>query len=271
MDPTAATDFLQSAAAGSAGGRLIYLGLGRRLPALLSYLVFIAILTFLYGVIDRFSKLYFWIYVFLAPLENIFSILVVRELLTLMFKDYPGIRTVGRWAMYAGIVVSAGTSLALTKFFWNTGAQGRRKWGIFYFEITQRSIVFSLVVVIFAILFVLSKYPLNLSRNTYVSCIFFSALFLSEAARLLLDSMARVACTTISVDQGEAILDRALSLQLGISAAAGSGLRFPRTAVPTPQEDHLLQQLEALNKMMARSGQTVDIPSIFFGKLANPR
>jgi hypothetical protein len=186
-------------------------------------------------------------------LENIFSILVVRELLTLMFDNYPGIRTVGRWAMYAGIAISAGASLALTKFFWNTGASGRHKWGLFYLEVTQRSIVFSLVVVIVAILFVLSKYPLHLGRNTYVSCIAFSALFLSEAARLLLDSTTRVLHIDF-VDQAESVF---IALCLGSWAFMLRPAAAPvaRVAFSTPQEDHLLQQLDSLNQLMSRAAK----------------
>ena len=253
MDPTAASEFLQSVAAASAGGRLIRLGLGRQFPAFLGYVIFIAILTFAYGTMDRYSKLYFWTYVAIGPLENIFSILVVRELLTLMFDHYPGIRTVGRWAMYAGLAISAGASLALTKFFWNTGAKGRQKWGLFYFEVTQRSIVFSLVVVIVAILFVLSKYPLRLGRNTYVSCAFFSALFLSEAARLLLDSTARVLHIDF-VDQAESVF---IALCLGSWALMLQPKAVPvaRIAVSTPREDHLLQQLDSLNQLMSRAAK----------------
>jgi hypothetical protein len=130
MDPNAATEFLQSAAAIAAIGRLIYLGLGRRFPALLAYASFVAVLNFAYGVMARSSKSYFWTYVAIGPFENIFSILVVRELLTMMFHNYPGIRTAVRWAMYLGIVLSTGTSVALTRFFWNTGAGHRTKWGV---------------------------------------------------------------------------------------------------------------------------------------------
>jgi hypothetical protein len=174
-------------------------------------------------------------------------------LLTLTFDNYPGIRTVGRWALYAGIALSVGTSLAMTRFFWNTGAKGRQKWGLFYFEITQRSIVFSLVVVIVAILFVLSKYPLHLGRNTYVSCAFFSALFLSEAATLLLDSTTRVLHNDL-VDLIESIF---IALCLGSWAFMLRPAVAPiaRVAFSTPQEDHLLQQLDSLNQLMSRAAK----------------
>ncbi len=231
----------------------MYLGLARQFPALLGYFLFVAVLESAWAVMEQSSRIYFWTYVLIEPLEYIFSILVVRELLTLMFDNYPGIRTVGRWAMYTGIVLSAGTSLALTKFFWSTGAKGRHKWGLFYLESTQRSIVFSLVVVILAILFVLSKYPLHLGRNTYVSCGFFSALFLSEAVRLLLDSTARVLYNNFA-DRTESIF---IALCLGTWAFMLQPAAAPvtRVAYSTPQEDHLLQQLDSLNRLMSRAAK----------------
>jgi hypothetical protein len=253
MDPNAATEYLQSIAASAAAGRLIYLGLGRRFPALLAYAFFVAVLNFAFGAIDRYSKLYFWTYIAIGPLENIFSILVVRELLNVMFEHYPGIRTVVRWALYLGIVLSTGTSVALTKLFWNTGARHRTKWRLLYFEVVQRSIVFTLVVVIIAILFVLSKYPLRLSRNTYLSYAFFSGLFLTEAVRLLIDGMTRALYTDL--------VDWTASVTIALCLGSWAFLLRPepapaaRVAFSTPREDQLLHQLDSLNQIMSRAAR----------------
>jgi hypothetical protein len=201
----------------------------------------------------RSSKSYFWTYVAIGPFENIFSILVVRELLTMMFHNYPGIRTVVRWAMYLGIVLSTGASVALTRFFWNTGAGHRTKWGLLYFEVAQRSIVFSLAVVIVAILFVLSKYPLHLGRNTYFSCAFFSALFLSDAVRLLIDGMTRALYTDFVDWTASAFI--ALCLGSWALLLRPEPVPVKRIAFSTPQEDHLLRQLDSLNQLMSRAAK----------------
>ncbi len=253
MDPNAATEFLQAAAAVSVCARLVYLGLQRQFSALLAYVSFIAVLNFSYGAMHRSSAVYFWTYFAIGPWENIFSILAVRELLSLMFQNYPGIRTVGRWAMYAGIVLSAGTSIAITRFFWHTGASGRHKWGLFYLDIAQRSIVFTLAVVIVAILFCLSKYPLHLGRNIYVTCSFVGALLLSETARLLIDGMTRALYTnfvdwTASVFFAFCLAGCAVMLQPETA-------KVTRVAFPTPHEDYLLHQLNSLNDLMVRAAR----------------
>jgi hypothetical protein len=248
-----AAQFAQVLAAAVAAGRMLYLGLGKRFPALLGYLIFIACSSLCYSILDPRSKPFFWVYVFLMPLESIFKIFAVRELVMLTFDNYPGIRTVGRWTMYAGLVISITASLLLTRVFWTVGAHGRQKWGLFYFEVAQRSIVFALAVVIIAIIFVLSKYPLNLGRNTYVSCTFFSVLFLSEAAQLFVDAMMRELYNRYA-DWTEQFI-------IVFCLVGWAALLKPQTATAArvaftgPQEDLLLQQLDSLNRLMSRAAR----------------
>lgn len=252
MDPHVTTEFLQSAAASFALARLIYLRLARTFPAILAYVIFTASLNFAYAVMERSTKPYFWTYVVIGPFEGVFSILVVRELITLMFGDYPGIRTVGRWAMYVGIAGSGVATLVLTKYFWSAGAT-RRRWGIFYIQVEQRSVIFTLAVIIAAILFVLSKFPLRLDRSTFVSCISFSILFLSEAARLFIDATVRAVHNDL-VDWSESVV---IALCLGSWAflVRPETAQAPRAVLTTPHEGRLLQQLDALNQMLTRAAR----------------
>src|ERR1700748_1963100 len=115
MNLDTASEFVLATAATVAAGRLLYLGLGRRFPALLAYLIFTVAGTVCPIVFNTTSRLYFWIYLSLVPLDCIFSIFAVRELLMLTFDNYPGIRTIGRWAMYAGMGLSVTVSLVLTR------------------------------------------------------------------------------------------------------------------------------------------------------------
>jgi hypothetical protein len=250
----AVAELLQSASAGAAVARLIYLKLPQRFPALSSYLAFLAVVNLGFGLLDQTSAIYFWCYIVLEPLKCVLSVLAVRELLSLAFDYYPGIRTVGRWAMYAGVAVALGISLTLTGFFWSGTATGRAHSRLFYLEVSQRSIVFSLAVVIVAILFFVSKYPLHLSRNTLVSSVFFSVLFLSEASRLLLDSFApRLNIDYVDWTESGFIVICLIgwaTLLRPEPRTARARIKFSR-----PQEDHLLQQLNSLNQLMTRSAR----------------
>lgn len=253
MNPDFAAQFAQVIAAGMAAGRMLYLGLGKRFPALLGYLLFIAGSSFCYSILDRGSKSYFWAYLSLVPLESVFRIFAVRELVMLTFKNYPGIRTVGRWTMYAGLAIALTASILITRVFWTAGANGRQKWGLFYFEVAQRSIVFALAVVIIGIIFVLSKYPLHLGRNTYVSCAFFSVLFLSEAAQLFVDAMMRELYNRYADWTEQLIIVFCL---IGWAALLKpEAATVSRVAFTGPQDDRLLQQLNSLNQLMSRAAR----------------
>ena len=254
MDLHDAPDLIQAAAAGAAATRLIYLKLAKQFPALLAYLVFQAGINLGFGLLNDTSPPYFWSYIALEPLGCVLSVIAVRELFALTFDDYPGIRTVGRWVMYAGVAIALTASLLLTGFFWSGAALGRAHSRLFYLEVSQRSIVFTLAFVIVAILVFLSKYPLHLSRNTVVSSVFFGALFLSEASQLLADSLA----PRLNIQYA----DWSAGVFMSLCMACWAVLLKPETRrVPaqvrfsSPHEDHLLQQLNSLNQLMTRAAR----------------
>jgi hypothetical protein len=251
MDWHIVREFVQSAAALIALVRLAYLNLTRQFRALAWYLSLLFVSNLLGGGLSRQSMTYFWYYFAMIPLESVAGIFAVRELIALIFANYPGIRTVGRWALYAGIGLSAGTSLALTRLFSYSGP--RQKWGLFYMETAQRSINLTLMIAIIAILFVLSKYPLNLGRNTYLCCGFFSAIFLIGAAQLLVDSSQRLLFYELA-ETAAAISISACLFAWGFLLRTQTA-PAPRIAVPTAYEDRLLHQLESLNSLVTRTAR----------------
>lgn len=245
----AATELIQAIGALIAVSRLIYLSLARQFPALLVFLAFLAVIDIGFGLQNPTSVAYFWSYIALEPLKCLFGIFAVRELLTLTFSDYPGIRTVGRWAMYAGVSLSLTVSLLATGFFWSGGAAGRAHSHLYYLEISSRWVFFSLAIIIATILVCLSRYPLHLPRNTLVSSLFFSTLFLSEAARLLLDSLMPE-LHNHSVDWAESAV--IFICLIGWAIFLRSESKVPRPIhYSGPREEYLLRQLNSLNELMA--------------------
>jgi hypothetical protein len=253
MDPHAATDFLQTAAAVAAVTRLSYLNLLRQFPSLVAYLVLLAVINLAFGLLNPVSAVYFWSYIFLEPIKWIFSIFAVRELFALTFHSYPGIRTVGRWATYAGVIFALVVSLLATLFFWNGGPHGRST-TLFYFEVSQRSVVFTLALVIVTILLFLSKYPLHLSRNTMASSVFFSALLLSEALRLVVDTLAPRLFNHY-VDWSHSVFNAVCLIGWATMLRPELETLPAQVTFTTQREDQLLQQLNALNQMMTRAAR----------------
>jgi hypothetical protein len=177
----------------------------------------------------------------------LFSLLAVRELFALVFIDYPGIRSIGRWSMYIGISLATLASFLVAGLFRRTSAHGSRH--LFYLEVAQRSIVFSLVIVIATILFFLSRYPLHLGRNTYVSSALFSALFLSQAATLLIDSL-QSRLYLVAVDRAGAAFIVLCLLAWAFLLQPDSPPKTVHISFADPKEEHLLGQLAALNQLL---------------------
>lgn len=244
---------MQAAAAAAAAARLIHLKFARRFPALVSWLVFLAGIDLCFGLLDRASPGYFWAYIVLETLKCALSIIAVRELFALTFSHYPGIRTGGRLAMYAGLVLALSISVPLTHFFWDGGPNGRSA-DLFFFEVSQRSVVFTLALVIATILVFLSKYPLHLSENAQLSAVFFSILFLSEAVRLFIDSTAPKLSNPLT-DWPEALFVFACLVSWAALLKPESARAPARVTFSPPQDEHLLQQLDALNNLLTRASK----------------
>lgn len=251
VDPHAIREFLLSAAAAWAAWRLISLGLGQRFRGVLTYVGLFAAIEFAFSILDIRSSLYFLVYFFMRPVLCTCAVVAVRELLAVMFLEYPGIKTVGRWAMYAGILLSAGFSIAITTLIWTVGAAGRKKWALFYLDIGERSIVMTLVVVILVILFVLSRYPLHLGKNTVATCVFFGVFFLCQSAQLFAASIA----PDLFNAAADWVADSSMALCLGGWALTLRPEEAPsrQAAFSSPAEDGLLRQLDAFNKVLVRA------------------
>jgi hypothetical protein len=252
MDTESLAEFLEAAAACVVTARLLFLGLANRQPALLAFLLSTGLIMLALGSFSPVSIPYFWVYVASIVVSWVVSIFAVREMFALALDDYPGIRTAGRWAMYGATGIAVTASLAVTTLFWNGGAHGES--GLFYVEVVNRSVVLTLAAVVASILVFLSRYPLHLHRNTYVSTLFFSAVFLSEAAEMLVDSL--------SPHLFSAWVDKTQIVFAAVCFAGWALMLRPETAgapapvsVENPADQQLLQQLESFNSLLARVGR----------------
>jgi hypothetical protein len=251
MQAQSLAELFQASAAAIAATRLIYLGLSGRQPALLTFLILDSVSLLTLGTLNQKSHAYFYMYVVFDALHWVVSIFVVREIFELVLERYPGIKTTARWAMYGALVVALLSSVLITFVFWGSGPQTRGN--MFYVLVADRSIVFTLSFIVISILLVLSRYPLDLNRNTYVSSIFFSIFFLSDALVTLIDSL--------ETQLYSSLID---TLQVGFAALCFAGwaivlqpAREAATVVKfqSPEDHELLQQLESLNRLLSRVGR----------------
>lgn len=237
---------IEAAAYAFAAWRLLALGLMKRQPGLALFLLFGCLSQVTASAAQKHSALYFWTYIGLTLIDNVISVIAVRESLALVLDDYPGIRSVSRWTMYGAVIAALVSSLAIDAAYWRSDVRTN----LYYIEVANRSVVFSLTVVVASLLIFLSHYPLNLSRNRLVSSVAFGALFLSEAATLFADSMARHLYLPLADEVGS-LFGAACLIGWGVMLRHEEAVaRQPRPV--QPGEDHLLRQLQALERAASK-------------------
>lgn len=239
---------LQAAAYAYTAWRLFARRLAKRQAALIGFLLLRCFVMTVSLVPAQASDLYFWTYVIFTPLDCLVSVLAVREAIGLVLDDYPGIRAIGRWTMYGAVVVALASALVIAAAFWR-GPEVRSN--LYYIEVSNRSVVFGLAVVLTSLLIFLSHYPLNLSRNRLVSSVAFGAIVLSEAVALFIDSQAEHLYSPM--------VDLAAIGFGAICLVVWGAMLQPYEAVARPpqnraRDERLLRQLKALEQTLSKAG-----------------
>jgi hypothetical protein len=241
----------QAAAAAFAAARLLHFRLRRRYPVLFSYLIVSTILSVVFSLLPVKSHAYYWAYIVTQPVAWCAAALAVREMFALIFKDYPGLQTAGRWTLYGALALSVVVAIALTKTLHaSSGAPTSQE--LVYILWLDRSIGFTLAVTIAILMLFLSRYPLHLDRNTYVAGGFFSAIFLAAGAVKLIDSIS-TDLYSVYADYAEVTFAAVCFAGWGLMLGYAEKPAPARAAVNKPREAELLQQLESLNQILSRS------------------
>lgn len=122
------------------------------------------------------------------PVTWMLYILIVLEMYGLVLQKYPGIASLGRWAIFVGLGIAlAITALTLSADFSNPSEE---------FPIIRtvlvggRAIASSLVIFLLLITAFLSRYPVPLSRNVIVYSIVYAVYFLSMTLAILVRNVA---------------------------------------------------------------------------------
>jgi hypothetical protein len=179
-------------------------------------------------------------------------ILLVLELYRLVLEQYKGVYTLGRWAMYFATVVSVTISV-LSLLPRITPAMPQQSRIIGYVYATERGIDFSLALFILLILFLLSRFPVPLSRNVAVHAVVYSIFFLSNTLGLLLHSVF-----------GLQLENEVNMFLMGTSSACvvawffllntkGEEVRVSTLRFGRADQDRILLQLNALNDTLLKT------------------
>jgi hypothetical protein len=228
-------------------------GLYRRYLALSGYLLlnFLIYLFILFWFTDLRSAEYLRFYVYSQPLVWLFSILVVRELYTLVLEKFKGLATLGRWFQYAGLAISLLVSgLSLLPRMRSGTLQ--KSTSLTYFYPIERGVDCALLVFLLLLLLWLSRYPVPLSRNLLIHSLVYSTLFLSESVGLFARAffgfeLSRPVSTFLV-----AVLAGCLLTWLICLSERGEEVRLSVPRFGPEEEKRILNQLEALNSTLLR-------------------
>lgn len=241
---------VEAAAAAIAIARLISLQLAGIFPALLSFLAVIAATAVGGSFLQPHSRSYFWLYVIETPVYCVLALIAARELFTVVFVKYPGIRTAGRRAVYWGAACAFAASGAIALIYRGSVVLTH----LVYIELLRRSVVLSVALFILFILYSLSRYPLHLGRNVVISSGIFSVLFLSQAAQLLIDSLS-IHLYSRSVDLFNVAFGAACTVAWALLLRPEPAKMPVIVKYSSGQEEQLLAQLDQLNRLLTRAAR----------------
>ena len=132
--------------------------------------------------------MYGWTWVLTEPILWILYILIVLEMYGLVLQKYPGIASLGRWAIFVGLGIAlAITALTLSADFSNPSEKFPTLRVIL---VGGRGIASSLVIFLLLITVFLSRYPVPLSRNVIIYSIVYAVYFLSTSVVMLVRNVA---------------------------------------------------------------------------------
>ena len=200
------------------------------------------------------SDAFFFFFILTEPILMLLYILVVIELYGLVLERYKGLYTLGRWAMYASIVIAVLVSLLtlLPKIAASTPEPSKK----LYYEIgAERGIDLALVIFILLIVLFLGRYPVPLSRNVVVHTGIYAVFFLSDTLVLLLRTVFGWTATD-RFNLCFTILAAACSMAWWwLLSAKGEEVQVNSPQLRPQSEERILQQLDALNATLLKVSQ----------------
>jgi hypothetical protein len=195
------------------------------------------------------SNAYFYFWIVTEPLSWIFELLVLRELIGLVLKRHKGLSTLGRWAMYFGIAVSVLLSVLsmAVNLKPNTPMQA-----VYYVTAADRGANLCLAIFLILMVFLISRYPVSLGRNTILHAILFTTFFLGNSLTSLLKTVLGIRLYT-SVDTGLMALVAACTFGWFFFLSP-KGEEVPAQAqyLSSEREERILYHLDSLNAALLK-------------------
>jgi hypothetical protein len=249
MDPYPAALILTALANAFAICRAVFLRLQQTLPWVVLFLVYQFCQFVVIGSLPTDSRLYRQLYIISEPLVSILGIMVVREMYHRAFASYPGISSLARWstrAAGAAAIVVCGVMVSLTP-----AKDLTPKVVYSYAVFWEECVLFTLAAFIFVMVFILWRYPIRLESNLAANIAIFTVFFFGTSALLAAQEPETVR------NYGLLGLSSVCYMAWGLLLKRRSEISIVRLRphLDDMQAERLLQQLGAINTMLARSAR----------------
>lgn len=163
--------------------RLVANGLTRKYSYLTAFLAF-SVLRGAFAVWAPLTpRMYLLTYKVTEPVVWIFYFLVTLEIYTLVFNNYPALRTTGRWVLMTLTTLSA--IIALASLYVDVSGSVPAGFNLRFVHIAERGVTSALALLILSMTGFLLWYPMRLPRNIIVHSLLFSVYFLTKSFLLL--------------------------------------------------------------------------------------
>jgi hypothetical protein len=207
------------------------------------------------------SSVYFYFWFFSEPLNLIFYVWVVLELCRLVLERHRGLYTLGRWAMYFGMAISVGLSILSLMAKIRRAPPQRSEIKklsvsiINYLYATDRGVTFCLAIFLLLMVFLLSRYPVPLSKNVVLHATLYTVFFLSNTLSVILSSVFGLELFS-AIDTGLMGVSCACALAwLFFLNPKGEEVRMTIPHFGPEHEERLLLQLDSLNTTLLKVGR----------------
>lgn len=237
------------------GYRMYSAGLYRKYRVFFAYLIFWVCRSVVLLNINLKSVLYAKVWIVTEPILWLFYILLVLELYSLVLENHKGIYSLGRWSLYGALGVSLLISTLI--FIPPSGGPYARSVVLPYLFLFERGLFCSLVVFLIIVVFLLTRYPIPLSRNVIIHSIVYSVFFLCNTLGMLFLSVlgSEIASTVnLFIVIGSFVC---VAIWLRYLDAKGETVTMTVHRVWAPgQEERLVGQLNNLNSALMRAART---------------
>ncbi|HLK62027.1 MAG TPA: hypothetical protein VKU19_01210 [Bryobacteraceae bacterium] len=232
--------------------RLYQTRLNKRYPVFFAYVLFRLPMAVLVLSLPLSSNTYFYFWVFTEPFVWLFYVWVVLELFRLSLSRHRGLYTLGKWAMYVGMVISVFISILLVLPKMKPTPDSRL---VGYMMGADRGITLSLAIFVILMLFLLTRYPVPLSRNVVLHVTLYTVFFLSNTLTVLAQSVFGLHLY-MPIDLGLlGISTICVMAWLCFLAPEGEDVRVNIPHLAPENEQRLLGHLDALNATLLKAAQ----------------